>query len=105
MIIWKGYGFAVVLFAILGLIIGGILSDMLGTSGSWPFALGLFVGAGTNHFVATKLDTDERTLVDPETGQTVVLKRGDSLFWVPMKYWTYVIGGLGVLMLFASGQS
>ena len=53
MIIWKGYGFAVVLFAILGLIIGGILSDMLGTSGSWPFALGLFVGAGTNHFVAT----------------------------------------------------
>jgi hypothetical protein len=105
MIIWRGYGFAVLLFAILGIIIGGVLSDMLGTSASWPFALGLFVGAGANHFTAKKRDADERTLVDPETGQTVVLKHGDSLFWIPMKYWTYVIGGLGLLMLFVSGQS
>lgn len=55
MIIWKGYGFAVVLFAILGFVIGGVLGDTLETQAGWPFAPGLVIGAAANHFTARKL--------------------------------------------------
>ena len=101
MIIWSGYGFAVVFFALIGLVIGRVLGDMLDINAAWPLALGLFIGAALNHFTALKLDKKEKTLIDPETGQHVVFKRGDSLFWIPMKYWTYVIAALAVIMLVA----
>ena len=101
MIIWSGYGFAVILFAIFGLVIGGVLGNLLDTNAGWPIALGLFIAAAVNRFAAIKLDEKEKTLIDPETGQHVVLKRGDSLFWIPMKYWTYVIAALGLLVLVA----
>lgn len=37
-------------------------------------------------------------VVDPETGEPVLAKPTSSLFFVPMKYWSYVLAVLGVVV-------
>lgn len=103
MIIWKGYGFAIVLFALFGLVAGASVADAIQTEQSWPFVAGLLLAAAANYFTAKKLESDSKRLIDPESGQEVILKRGDSLFFVPMKYWTYVIVALASLGLIFPG--
>lgn len=44
-------------------------------------------------------------LIDPESGQQVEFRRGDSLFWIPMRYWTWVIAALAVVMLVGGRQA
>ena len=105
MIIWKGYGLLAVLFAILGLIIGGLIGAAFETDRVWPITVGLLLAAAANHFTAKKLDSQAKIVIDPETGQQILLKRGDSLFFIPLKYWTYVIAALAVMFLFVTAPS
>ncbi len=53
--------------------------------------------AGMNYSAAKMLESDGKILIDPETGEEVLLKSSHSLFFIPIKYWTYVFGALAVL--------
>lgn len=103
MIIWKGYGLLVAVYAIVGFVIGVLFSSAIETDHTWPIALSLSLAAAANYFTAKKLESKSKILIDPENGQQVILKRGDSLFFIPMMYWTFIIAGLAVLLLFNPG--
>ena len=105
MIIWKGYGVMVLVYTVVGLFIGAMLSDAAQTEHAWPFAVGLFIAAAGNFYTASKLEGNDRLVVDPETGEKLLLKRGDSLFFVPMKYWTWVMVALALLYAFMPASS
>lgn len=103
MIIWNGYGLLVAVYAIVGFVLGVLYSSAIETDHTWPIALSLSLAAAANYFTAKKLESKSKILIDPESGQQVLLKRGDSLFFIPMMYWTYIIGGLAVLLLLNPG--
>ncbi len=37
--------------------------------------------------------------VDPQSGQPLVVAPRSSLFFIPLRFWPYILGGLGVLIL------
>jgi hypothetical protein len=41
----------------------------------------------------------DRTAVDPETGQSYLVRNRDSLFGIETRYWTYIFVALTVVML------
>ena len=102
MIIWKGYGLLVAVYAVVGFVIGALFSNAIETDHTWPVALSLLLAAA-NYFTAKKMESQSKILIDPESGQQVILTRGDSLFFIPMMYWTYIIAGLAVWLFLGPG--
>jgi hypothetical protein len=99
MIIWTGYGFLSPLIPMAGY--AGVVKLCQKTYGlnytqshSWPGALGTALGAVVLWMVAEKLSPPLRTLVDTATGETVVMKRKNTFFFIPMNYFA----GLMVLV-------
>jgi len=101
MIIWKGYGFLVLVIAIA---IGAIVSLIFGKIGSTEdmgAAIGAIISAGIIWVVGNKLNaqTKDRAMIDKQTGQEVVLKPNHSLFFIKMQYWAFIVGGIGIIMV------
>jgi hypothetical protein len=103
MIIWKGYGLLVAVYAIVGFVSGVLFSNAIGTDHTWPVALSLSLAAAANYFTAKKFESKSKILIDPETGQQVILENDNSLFFIPMKYWTYIIAGFALLLFLNLG--
>jgi uncharacterized membrane protein YedE/YeeE len=111
MIIWRGKGFLVVLIVVLAFFIAVGLVSLLKsqfpialTEQTEPLvgtALAAFLAAGLNYIFARYLDdpAKQRTLVDPKTNQAYLFKDTSSLFFIPVRYWTYILLVLGVLSL------
>ncbi|MGA2125268.1 MAG: hypothetical protein ABSG76_03860 [Xanthobacteraceae bacterium] len=111
MIIWSGKGILVFLIAVAGLVLGtpiAMLAQSLVGGGPSPdappayaIAIGLLIAAAGNFYLARWLDdpAKTRTLVDPQTNQTFVLRDRSSLMFIPVRYWTYILVGLAVLGL------
>lgn len=109
MLIWNGYGL---------LVIGVALPSVIGTAlgirmlfgvetvrdHSWPFAVGLLVAGGLTWLLGRALKKQAaasgRVLVDAKTGHQVLLQRRDSLFFIPVVYWGYVLAVFGVVLFF-----
>jgi len=52
-------------------------------------AISLVTGAAANWFIGRRLNGGEgRVLVDPRTGEQVVLKRSHDFFFIKMEYWS-----------------
>jgi hypothetical protein len=111
MLIWRGKGILVFLIAVVGIVIGNLLLTFPSSRG-WvgltpqkmpPFALGLglLIAATCNFYFARYLDdpSKHRVLVDPRSNQTYLFKDRSSFMFVPVRYWTYVMAALGVLLL------
>lgn len=104
MIVWSGWGFVTVLLGLGGAALGTFL-DSAPTSVGLPAQSGLIVGwlvaAGLNWLLGTRLNNGPaRELVDPRTGQRIILRRRHTLFWIPMQYYSalmLVLGALAVL--------
>lgn len=109
MIVWSGWGFLV---AIVGVALWGV-GFVIGTSVApgTPLVAAVLgfvgaIGAGVAiFFAARKFEGKvERTLIDQQTGQEVVLRRNaGSLFFIPTRFWAYIVpalgAGLSILML------
>ena len=108
MIIWSGWGFLSVVFAVLGAAGGIGLVDGtgglgLGLTEDAGFALGLAVAAAVNWLVGVRLNRRPgRELIDPRTGERVLLRRRHRLFWVPMQYWSVAMLVFAVLAVTSS---
>jgi len=109
MIVWQGFGFlvAVVGIAILALTeyVVRIITknEVYYQAHGWPKLLGLWLAAAAIFGIAKYFDSrPAKVVIEKDTGREVVLKQAHSLFFVPMKYWTYVFLSLGVVFLFVN---
>lgn len=87
MVVWTGYGFLsglipVVVFAATSLVVGKELHATVGSIVASVVSAALVWGIGR------KLNTmPGRELVDPKTGERLVLRRRHTMFWIPMEWW------------------
>lgn len=104
MIIWKGLGILIPLFAIFGAVAGSVAGSLFGHSGLGA-GLGLGAAAIGNWFIWRAINSQPgKVLVDPQTGQQVMLKTTHSLFFIPAGFWTWPMALFAVvLMVGASG--
>ncbi|MBS1813704.1 MAG: hypothetical protein JSS87_02395 [Acidobacteria bacterium] len=105
MIIWQGRGWLTVLitFAILCLFNFGFdkaYGDGYYESHNWVIGVGLIVSGAAVWLSALQIKDAGRELVEPQTGQTVHIRRKDSLFFIPMEYFAFVIAVIGFVLLF-----
>jgi hypothetical protein len=103
MLIWQGLGFLaaiipIVCYVLFSKLITATMGLAYTNSHSWPGALATLIGAGCVWLIGKKFSGPERSLVDPKTGQTVILKRKHTLFWIPIEYFA------GVLVVVAIGM-
>ena len=102
MIIWKGYGFLVLVITVaIGALLSLLFSSM-GSSEDTGAAVGAIISGLTIWFVGKKMNAPDkaRTFIDKESGQELNIKPNHSLFFIKMQYWAFIIGGIGLIMLF-----
>lgn len=106
MIIWSGWGIVVGLVGVACLVVtqlavnAGMQSDQYYQNHRWPRLVALWVAAAVIWPIGRAMNrASERHLIDPETGQPVVVRSGGghSLFFVPVQYWWVVFLVLGVI--------
>jgi hypothetical protein len=98
MIVWRGWGFLAFVIP-LGL---GTLVEQAGKAmlddGAWYFQSGFCVSLPIVWFLGRWLNNKpEKILIDPGSGEQVVLRGGHSLFWIPLQYWAFV--GLAMMVV------
>jgi hypothetical protein len=101
MIIWKGYGFLVLIIA---LAIGALFSfvfSAIGFGEDLGAAVGALISSIVIWFVGLKFNTPQqtRTFIDKKTGQEVVMRPDHSFFFIKMQYWAFIVGSIGLIML------
>ncbi|WP_243371137.1 hypothetical protein [Microvirga solisilvae] len=96
MIIWSGWGFLIVFIAALS---GVAASAIPGPMALKMGALAVFAAVGTWALSYMLNKREVRVLVDPSTGEKVVLGHNDSLFFIPVRFWPYLILILGLALV------
>ncbi len=105
MIIWNGFGILVPLIAIFGAVIGTIVGVAIGQPGA-GIGIGLLLAALMNWGIWKLIYPKQpKILVDPATGQQVIIKPNHSLFFIPAKAWTWILMVLAVPMIFVGKAS
>lgn len=104
MIIWKGFGILVPLIAIFGIVVGTVVAGMFGFA-EMGLGIGLGLAAIGNFFIWKAINAQPgKVLVDPQTGEQVMLKPTHSLFFIPAGFWTWPMALFAVMMMLgASG--
>ena len=110
MIIWSGWGFLGFLVPIVVTFLTTMLVETMYGKGyaalhNWPIGLGLLLSAGAVFLISQRLNTPGRTLVDPNTGQAIVLRRRHTLFFIPLQWIAAVIAVAGLYFLVAPKRS
>ena len=103
MIVWSGWGFVVVVVGFIGLFFGIALFH----ESWWAVASGLLFAAGGNFGLARLLARrSDRVLLDPATQQQVVRRHRDSLFFIPVRFWSaiYLVAGLVLVGVALGGK-
>ncbi|MCU0776080.1 MAG: hypothetical protein MUF86_00220 [Akkermansiaceae bacterium] len=106
MIIWSGLGILIPLVAILGIVVGTVISGAVGYPVVGP-GLGLALAAAGNWGLWKMIYPKQpKILVDPSNGQQVILNPKHGLFFIPAKAWTWILGILAVpmILLGAAGE-
>jgi hypothetical protein len=107
MLIWSGQGILVVLVAIAGMFVGSYISVVTGLESQEPppfgLGFGLIMAAAGTFFLARHADNPakQRMLVDPVTNEHFIVKDGSSLFFIPLRFWTYILAVLGIFAIIA----
>jgi len=103
MIIWSGYGILLVPIVMACAFGSMILTAILANDPDywrlhgWPFGVSLMLGAIGVWFIGRWLrDRGARTLIDPKTNQTVILRRGRSFFFIPLEWWAPLLFIFGI---------
>ncbi|MDL2211713.1 hypothetical protein LJB88_02430 [Erysipelotrichaceae bacterium OttesenSCG-928-M19] len=103
MIIWSGKGFLILIFFMLcfGIVYG--LTDLVGItiSDAKVTALSMFMCAIINYFFVSWLASRPKKLyIDAETNEEFYFEDNDSLFFIPLKYWTYILLVISIFSFF-----
>ncbi len=101
MIIWKGYGFLVLVISIaIGAIVSLIFAN-IGSTEDIGAGVGALISGGVIWIVGNKLNASSKNkiFIDKQTGQEILVKPDHSMFFIKMQYWAFIIGGIGIIML------
>lgn len=105
MFIWRGWGILAVIILGVCIVAGKSLTDsMLGPgywdANAWPIACAIAM-AGTLMWMldGPLASTGSRMLVDEMTGRSVLLRKKNDLFFIPMHWWGILCIGLGATIL------
>lgn len=107
-IVWSGWGaLTILILGVVSIVVGAMLQLTFIALGVpqmafLAFSAGLFAAAAANWFVGKRLNGKPgRELLDPATGERVLLTRRHSLFWIRMEYWSIPIAIAGFVPLLA----
>lgn len=106
MLIWRGWGVLAAVFGFGGLVAMQLLLDSVGGSGTYQDnsnlwgGLGLLIGGVLTGLLGVRWNRG-RVLVDEEPGERLEDKPEHSLFWIKMEYWggLFVAGGAVMMMI------
>ena len=105
LLIWKGWGILAVLIPVAFLILSQLGFDAIYSKGfyethsSWIVPLALLLSTPLIYFIGNKLNNKPgRLLTDPKTNEEIVLKDTHDLFWIPLQYWSFIIGIITIYM-------
>lgn len=112
MLIWSGWGIMVVVIAAIGLFIGISAGDAVQHYAQWAYGPsqsvgsavgGVFAAIGIFLFARWREGGEpERVFIDEATGQRIAVRRSaGSLFFIPTRYWTWIVLGLTVLFAYS----
>jgi hypothetical protein len=112
MLIWSGRGWLVAVIAFACFLLSELVSEAaLGDHSyyqthGWPKLVAFLVAAGIIWVLgaARVFSESERKLVDKKTGEEVTLTPRHSLFFIPVRFWPFVLAALGVLFLFVGKE-
>jgi hypothetical protein len=102
--IWKGYGFLVPFIAAAVVAVTTLLlSAIFHPKQPYDVCIGVLAAAVAvwytgNHFNSP---AKNRVMIDKATGQEFLIKPDNSLFFIKMQYWAYIVGATGVFLLIA----
>lgn len=109
MMIYSGAGFIVVVIAFVMLFLSELSVEYLFNDDSyyqahgWPKLLAFFIAGCIVLLVGRYLDKPgAKVYIEKETGKEVVMKKSHSFFFINVKYWGYILFGLGVVFLFVT---
>ncbi len=98
MIVWSGRGFLTVV--VLAVVLFGLTSFLPKDQNSLSYAISLFASGIFSWIMGKRWnESNQKTYLDKNTGEEVILKPNHSLFWIKMQYWGIIFGILGVVML------
>jgi hypothetical protein len=104
MIIWRGWGFLVAVFAFgASLAMELVTESMTGDDDfyqreAWSLALAFVVAGVVTWFVGKRLHARAaRVVIDEATGQKLTIGGAHTFFFVPMHYWAVVLIALAAL--------
>jgi hypothetical protein len=105
-IFWSGKGFLVAVFTFGFSLIANLTTNSVTGSAvywdthKWPVAVSLFAAAVPCWFVGRHLKREvPRVLIDPRTGETVILRKSHTLFFIPVIWWAPLLAVFGVVVL------
>ena len=55
------------------------------------------LGAAANAILVANTPPEERVVIDKQTGKEFLLSERHTLFWIPIKYWTFIIIGYAIV--------
>ena len=104
LLIWRGLGIVALFiaggFAVVGVLVADGLN--LGSSGeNTLMGLAMIPAAAAIWWVAKRREGQTRELIDATTGEHVVLTKGDSLFFIPLRWWAPIVVVVGLLVVIA----
>jgi hypothetical protein len=99
MVIWTGRGILVIIVPLLcNMALVNILPYNIADYG---IVAGFYIGGAFSWFMGNKWNNIEgQVFVDKETNEEVEFKPNHSLFWIPMQYWGYILGGFATYILY-----
>jgi hypothetical protein len=104
MIVWRGRGYWVALIAFGCLLISDWLTSIrfhnreYYAQHGWPKMVAFFVAAGVLWPLA--LRREDEVIHGEQRYKEPFLRKNDSLFFIPARYWPLVLVGLGCLFYF-----
>ena len=105
MIIWSGRGWCVPLIAFACVLAAEVISEGIAGNDTYyqehgaPMLVALILAGVAVWALAEKWKAEPtRILVDQATGEKVSLKRTDSLFFIPIWYWSFILCAVGGLV-------
>ena len=102
-IVWRGWGIVVLPIAFVAMMLAVLIIKQMGTTA--PALVGLVevamsgVAALAIWLLVNHIENDEdgRTFIDKNTGREFTVKpSAGSLFFIPTRYWAYIIVAIGV---------
>ncbi len=111
MIIWRGKGLLVLLAIFLGATVTSVIFAFIPVNTGYKSGyllqgvlMTLIVAVinliFTKHFISQEI----KVYIDEETGDRILIKDGSHLFFIPNRYWTWIIIIFGVIITIGSSS-